>query len=284
MLMKNETAIVTGGTSGLGKRITEYFLAEGCRVAICSRKEQHVNQTVTEFATKYKDLIIGFPCDVADPIAIKSFIDLVAKELGSIRILVANAGLNAIYGPFANIPYNQLADYEHLTIGTILMGTIQTISATLPYMIQQKYGRIVTLCGGGVERPLPHQTIYSSAKGGVTTFSKCLALELAQRKEDIKINIYEPGFIRTGLINSGTIVPGWMDPEKSRENTDLALQYIGTDINISTLHVIPYALPSCKANGKLFRGYSIRKMIFGGIKLGKVMKQRRQSISLMEAT
>ena len=276
MLMKDETAIVTCGTSGLGKRITEYFLDEGCRVAICSRHEQKVNDTVDEFSSKYKGAIIGFPCDVADPIAVKSFVNRVANEFGSIRILVANAGLNGIYGPFANIPYNQLADYEHLIISAILFGTIQTISATLPFMIQQKYGRIITLCGGGVERPLVHQTIYSAAKGGVTTFSKCLALELAQRTEDIKINIYEPGFIRTGLISSGTIVPEWMDAETLRKNTDLTLQYIGTDINKSTKYVVPYVLPSCKISSKLFRGYSIRKMIFGGRKLQKIMKQRRQ--------
>ena len=235
MSLKNETAIVTGGTSGLGKRITEHLLEQGCRVAICSRHEQHVNATITELSSKYTNAnIIGYPCDVADPLAVQSFTNRVAKEFGSIRILVANAGLAGMYGPFANIPYNQLAEHERSVIGTILLGTIQTISAVLPFMVQQKYGRIVTLCGGGVERPLVHQTVYSSAKGGVTTFSKCLALEFSQRKEDIKINIYEQGFIRTGLTSSGDIVPGWSNPEVVKKNTDLALQYIGTDITAST--------------------------------------------------
>jgi len=207
----------------------------------------------------------------------------VAGELGSIRILVANAGLNGMYGPFVYVPWDELVEVEDITIGTILKGTIQTVAAVLPHMIEQKYGRIITLCGGGVERPLENQVIYSGAKGGVTSFSRCLALELSHRPEDIKVNIYEPGFVKTGLINSGEIVPNWVGQDRSRDNTEIVLKYIGTDINLTTKHVLPYALPSCKANGKLFRDYSIRKMISGGSKLRKAMKQMRQASAPAQA-
>ena len=110
MSLKNETAIVTGGTSGLGKRITEHLLEQGCRVAICSRHEQHVNATITELSSKYTNAnIIGYPCDVADPLAVQSFTNRVAKEFGSLRIVVAFAGFGGLFGAFAYMAFYLLA-------------------------------------------------------------------------------------------------------------------------------------------------------------------------------
>lgn len=273
MLLKNETAIITGGTSGIGKKLTEHFLSEGCKVAICGRNQDTVQATVDEFTQKFQNFIFGFPCDVADPIAVKNFVDSAAESLGSIRIAVPNAGVAGMYGPFDHIPYDQVAPNANLVISTILLGTLYMVSAVLPHMIQQKYGRIITLTGGGADRPLQHMTTYSAAKGGVVAFSKCLAVELAQRAEDIKVNIYAPGMIRTGLTNHADVVPNWMDPTTIREQTDMALQYMGNDLATSTRKVISYALPSCKANGTIFRGFAVGKMIRGAMKLQKMQKQ-----------
>jgi NAD(P)-dependent dehydrogenase (short-subunit alcohol dehydrogenase family) len=276
MRLQNETAIVTGGTSGIGKKITQLFLQEGCKVAICSRNESNVVKTVDEFRIKFRDKILGFPCDVADTTSVKIFVDRVASQFGSVRILVANAGLAGLYGPFANIPYDQLGPNIDAVIGTILRGTLNTISAVLPHMIKQKYGRIVALSGGGADRPLTHMTTYSAAKGGVVAFSKCLALELAVRSEDIKINIYQPGMLRTGLTSHSEIVPGWLDPDTVHKQSELALQYLGGDLEVSTHKVLPYVLPSCKQNGTSFRGFSVRKLIRGAMRLKKVQKTMAQ--------
>ena len=77
------------------------------------------------------------------------------------------------------------------------------ISAVLPQMKSQGYGRIVTLSGGGADRPIDNMTIYSASKGGVLAFSKCLAVELGRRRDDIKLNIFQPGkdlFTRDNLL------------------------------------------------------------------------------------
>ncbi|OLS15702.1 MAG: 3-ketoacyl-ACP reductase [Promethearchaeota archaeon CR_4] len=161
-----------------------------------------------------------------------------------------------------------------LVIGTILRGTLNSISAVLPYMIQQKYGRIVTLSGGGANRPLTHMTTYSAAKGGVVAFSKCFAMELAEQTEDIKLNIFQPGMIRTDLTTKPDVVPEWMDEEKVVKMADLALKYMGSDITEATRKVIPFVLPSCKANGKLFSGFSLLKLIRGAMKLKKMKKRQ----------
>lgn len=162
--MKNETALITGSTNGIGKKTAELFLREGCKVMICSRKEEHVKNTLAEFKVKYGDSVIGLKCDVSDPVAVKSVIDETIKNFGSVRILVANAGINLEYGPFEHIPLEKVNVDAKTVIETNLIGVINSISAVLPHMIKQGYGRIITLGGGGADRPIEHMTIYSASK------------------------------------------------------------------------------------------------------------------------
>jgi NAD(P)-dependent dehydrogenase (short-subunit alcohol dehydrogenase family) len=98
--MENEIAIITGSTSGIGKKLAELFLKEGAKVAICSRNEDKVNNTLAEFKEKFGNNVIGAVCDVSDPIAVKNIVDKTIEAFGGIRILVACAGLNLTYGPF----------------------------------------------------------------------------------------------------------------------------------------------------------------------------------------
>ncbi len=122
-------------------------------------------------------------------------------------------------------------------------------------------------------------TIYSASKGGVVVFSKCLAEEFKARDEDIKINIFHPGMIKTNMFKIAKVVDGWKDEETYNRERRLATEYLGTDIEKSCSKVIPYALPSCKTNGKVFRGFSIWKMIRGGRKYQKVLKEMRKGHS-----
>ena len=175
MLMKNETAIITGSTSGIGKKIAEIFLKEGCKVTISSRNEENVDKTVSEFKEIYGESVIGVPCDVSDLEALQNVMETTINKFGSIRILVANAGVNSTYGPLEYINPKQAASDAQKVIGTNLTGVINSITTVFPYMIQQNYGRIITLAGAGADRPVPHMTIYSASKGGVLSFSKCFA-------------------------------------------------------------------------------------------------------------
>ena len=271
--MKNETAIITGSTSGIGKKLAEIFLKQGCKVAICSRKEANVKSTLEEFQKTYGDSVIGYTCDVSDSESLKSFVKKVIDAIGSIRILVANAGLNLTYGPFEHIPLDKVASDAKTVIGTNLIGMIQSVSAVLPQMIKQGYGRIITLSGGGADRPIEHMTIYSASKGGVVAFSKCLVEELKQRNDDIKLNIFQPGMLETNLSSTSQCIEEWKDEETYKKELSLIHQYVCGDIEKSCSTVIPYILPSCKDNGKVFRGFSIMKMIKGFKNYSKALKQ-----------
>ncbi len=279
MSMKNETAIVTGSTSGIGRKIAELFLREGCKVAICSRNENKVNETLAEFKEKFGDSVIGFPCDVSNPDNLKQLVKKVMEKFGSIRILVANAGVNLTYGPFEYMSLEKVSSDAQTVVGINLIGTIYTVATVLPQMIKQGYGRIITLSGGGADRPIDHMTIYSASKGGVNSFCKCLAKELEKKEAkgyDIKINIFNPGMIKTNLYKA-LPVEGWKDEETLSHESSLVLKYVGTDIEASCSKVIPYVLPPCKKSGKSFRGFSIKKMISGFKKLRKEMQKMEEN-------
>ena len=270
--MINETAIITGSTSGIGKKIAELFLKEGCKVVICSRNETSVNQTVTEFKNQFGDSVIGIPCDVSDPDAVKNLVDKTIEAFGSIRILVANAGVNLTYGPFQYLPPDKVYSDAKTIIGINLIGTINSVSAVLPQMIKQEYGRIIMLSGGGADRPVEHMTIYSASKGGVVAFSQCLAKELETSEINIKINIFQPGMVLTNLYKV-SLIEAWKDKETYDSQMELLKKYVMTDVEKSSMTVIPYALPTCKDNGKSFRGFSLPKMIRGFMKVSKEMKR-----------
>ncbi len=270
--MINETAIVTGSTSGIGKKIAELFLKEGCKVVICSRNETNVNRTVTEFKKRFGDSVIGIPCDVSDPDAVKNLVDKTIEAFGSIRILVANAGVNLTYGPFQYLAPDKVYSDAKTIIGINLIGAINSISAVLPQMIKQEYGRIITLSGGGADRPMEHMTIYSASKGGVVAFSQCLAKELETSEINIKINIFQPGMVLTNLYNV-SLIEAWKDRETYESQMELLKKYVMTDVEKSSMTVIPYALPTCKDNGKSFRGFPLAKMIRGFMKVSKEMKR-----------
>lgn len=276
MSMKNETAIITGSTSGIGKCIAEKFLAEGCKVTICSRSEEKVKKTLAELSKKYEDSVIGFACDVNDPKALKKLVDKTKEKFGSVRILIANAGLNRTYGPFSKLIADKVNKDAKIVIGTNLIGTINSIAAVLPQMIQQKYGRIITLSGAGAERPMPHMTIYTASKGGIIAFTKSLALEFSQMEDDIKINVFSPGMLKTNLGTNIEIVPNWRNEEDHKRDLEMVYEHMAGDVDSSCDKVIPYVLPNLKDNGKIFRGSSIMKMITGGMKLQREMKKARK--------
>jgi NAD(P)-dependent dehydrogenase (short-subunit alcohol dehydrogenase family) len=275
MKLLNETALVTGSTSGIGKSIARHLLEEGCKVALCSRNEEHVQSALTELKPAYGEAVAGFRCDVTNPTDLRETVERTATRFGSLRILVANAGISLDYGPFEFIDPVAVECQAGQVIGTNLIGMMNAIAAVLPIMKKQDYGRIITLSGGGADRPIDNMTIYSASKGGVLAFSKCLALELGKNHKDIKLNIYQPGMLRTGLTARVNVVPGWRSGGDVQEDLNLAIRYLGANLVQSTLKVIPYVMPSCKANGRVFRGFSMVKLIGGAMKLQKLMKARQ---------
>src|SRR5205814_9684453 len=95
MKLKNNNALITGGSQGLGKVIAEHFLREGANVAICSRGEKELAVTRDELAKKIPaQKVIAKTCDVSDEKQVNELVAFTLRELGSIHALVLNAGMH----------------------------------------------------------------------------------------------------------------------------------------------------------------------------------------------
>lgn len=274
--MKNETAIITGSTNGIGKQMAKLFLIEGCKVAICSRNEVNVKKTLKEFERFGNQNIFGSPCDVRDPRSLKSFVKKTVEQFGSVRVLVANAGINLTYGPFEYIPLDQVNSNALDVIGTNLIGAINSIAAVLPYMKKLGYGRILTLAGAGAERPQEHMTIYSASKGGVLAFSRCLAKEFDYNNQDIKINVFFPGMIDTNLNRNTILLESWKQKDLFDLEMELLKKNVMVNIEESCRTILPYVVPKCKKNGKTVKGYSTMKFVRGIIRFSKELKKAQK--------
>ena len=112
-----------------------------------------------------------------------------------------------------------------------------------------------------------------------TIFSTLLVLALVVSMagcvgEDSELTDEQIEEIKTGLTSGVKPVPNWNDQETLEKDTDIAIGFMGGNISKSTAKVIPYVLPSCKDTGKLFRGFSLPKLILGAMKLQKYMKNQ----------
>lgn len=272
MKLTGETVLITGSTSGIGKKTAEILLREGCRVTICSRSSDKVQKTLDEFRKEFGENVQGVVCDVSEPDSVRYAADQTAEKFGSLRVLIANAGISPIYGPFEYLAENQVKDLADRIIDVNLKGTFNSVAAALPYMRKQKYGRIVTLTGGGASRPVRNFTLYSASKGGIAAFSRCLAEELKNTEDDIKINIFQPGPMKTDLNRKLTLVSGWKNQDAFQKQWEKLFDSVDLDIEKCCLRILPLVSPGCRFSGKEIPGFSMIGMLPKLFKVQKLMK------------
>lgn len=179
--LKGCSAIVTGGTKGIGRAIALMLADEGANVSICARTRKDVEATVG--VLKVKGVTgHGATLDLADVGALKAWIDDAAKTLGGIDIVVANASALAI----ENTPESWKREFE-----VDLMGTVNACEHALPYLEKSKAGSIVVISSvSGIEADVVAGP-YGSTKGALIHYAKGLACRLAPK--GIRANTVSPG-------------------------------------------------------------------------------------------
>jgi len=193
--MAQRTWLITGVNSGFGRIMTEKLLERGDRVAGTVRKLD----TMNDLKTKYGDRLWLANLDMTDAPAIKQVVDKAFADLGTIEVIVSNAG----YGLFGAA--ESLSDEQVIhQIGTNLVGPIQLVRSALPYMRKQGGGRIIQLSTYGGQAALPGGSLYHASKWGVEGFFDSIAQELAPFK--IGVTIVEPGGARTNFRFGGSQV------------------------------------------------------------------------------
>ena len=189
--ISGKSAIVTGGSRGIGRAITLLLAGEGADVTFFYRDAAAADEVVAA-ARAVGNEVSAAPVDVRDSKACAAAAETIAERCGRIDILVNNAG---------TIRDNPLSAFEDEDVAVVLdtnvTGVFNVTRAVVPYMISQRAGRIVNISSVSGEKGGRGQTNYAASKGAINAFTRALAVELAPRK--INVNCVAPGVIETEM-------------------------------------------------------------------------------------
>ena len=190
--LTNRHAIVTGGAQGIGLSIARRFLASGASVTLWDCDRELLAATVKELDGQGTvDAVIT---DVTDAEMVTRAAASTAEKFGKIDILVANAGIS---GPNLKAWEYPVETWKQL-IEVDLTGVFLCCRAVIPFMLQQKYGRIVNVSSIAGKEGNPNASAYSAAKAGVIALTKSLGKELADH--NIAVNCITPAAARTRIF------------------------------------------------------------------------------------
>ena len=196
MKLKGLNALITGGSQGLGRVITEHFLAEGANIVLCARGEKELSATRAGLAGKFPALkILARTCDVSDEAQVNDLVAFALRELGSLQALVLNAG---IYGPMGPTESVDLTEWRR-TLDINLYGVLLPCRAVIPHFKKAGRGKIIVLSGGGATNPLPNISAYAASKAAVVRLMETLAEEL--KNFCVDVNAIAPGALATRLVD-----------------------------------------------------------------------------------
>ncbi|MBY8855693.1 3-oxoacyl-ACP reductase FabG [Nocardia sp. CA2R105] len=189
--LEDKIAIVTGAGQGIGRGIAEKLYAEGATVVIADINENTAKDTAAELGSR----AVGLRADVTAPESVQAMVEQVRQQFGRIDVLVNNAGWDKA-APFVD---SDRADWDRV-IQINLYGVLNTCKAVLPIMAEQKSGTVVNVASDAGRVGSSGEAVYSAAKGGVISFTKSVAREMARYQ--VNANAVCPGPTDTALFAS----------------------------------------------------------------------------------
>lgn len=179
----SRVALVTGGNRGIGCAIARRLVADGNRVAVTYRDSPPATD------------VLGVRCDVRSSAEVDEAFRVVESELGSVEILVANAGVtsDALLATMSEEAFTDVVD-------TNLAGAYRVAKRAVRRMVRARWGRIVVISSVSGLLGAAGQTNYAAAKAGLIGFARSTALELASRS--ITVNVVAPGWIDSDMTRA----------------------------------------------------------------------------------
>ena len=191
--LNEKVAVITGGAQGIGLAIAERMLDSGASVSLWDRDQKLVEETACSLESRGKAEAIVV--DVTDLDSVKSATEKTKTSMGSIDILVCNAG---IAGPTVKVWEYPPEEWQPV-IDIDLTGVFHCLHTVSPVMIEQNYGRIVNVASVAGKDGNPNAAPYSAAKAGVIALTKSLGKELASY--DIAVNCITPAAAKTRIFD-----------------------------------------------------------------------------------
>jgi len=190
--LEGKAVLVTGASRGIGRAIAEAFSRQGSRVMLNYNKSaDHANDVAAKLASEGHKIDL-FQADVSQGKEVEKMIDSIVEKYGRLDVLVNNAGIrkDAFLAMMSDEDWNQVID-------TNLRSVYYACKWASRAMIRQRKGKIINITSLSALKGLAGQTNYSALKGGVISFTKSLAMELATY--GIQVNAVAPGLIETDM-------------------------------------------------------------------------------------
>jgi len=187
--ISGRSAIVTGGSLGIGRAIAAELARNGVRVVVAARDAPRLEQAAKDLSAETGGRVVPIPCNMSKAQDILRMVDAAREALGQIDILINNAGAC----PVGRI--HELTDEQwHSSFDLKLMGYVRCARAVLPEMRERKWGRIINIVGRGAEIATPGYLL-GAFNAALLHFSRALALETARDK--VLVNAVNPGATNT---------------------------------------------------------------------------------------
>lgn len=224
--LQGKTALITGGSKGIGLGIAEALIRQGMNVAVSSRSKEAIDKAAAQLNRTGPGKAIGIAADVRSLEAQQSCVERILREWGRLDVLVANAGL----GHFGSIEELTPAQWQE-TIDINLTGVFNSIKASIPALKESK-GYIITIASLAGTNFFAGGAAYNASKFGLVGFTQAVMLDL--RHHGVKVSTIMPGSVAT-YFNDHT--PGAADAWKIQPE-DLGQMVVGL------LRMHPRTLPS----------------------------------------
>jgi len=192
-MLEGKTAVVTGGSRGIGAAIVKKLASMGADVAVIYAGNEKLAQEVCDFChSQYGVKAQSYCCNVSDFDAVKETVSKIKSDFSNVSILINNAGITRD----GLVLTMKESDFDAV-IDTNLKGAFNMIRHITPLMVRGKYGRIVNISSVAGLMGNPGQVNYSASKAGLIGITKSTARELASK--NITCNAIAPGFIGTDM-------------------------------------------------------------------------------------
>ncbi len=206
--LNGRIAIITGATSGIGRRTAELFVEEGARVAICGRRGD-LGRAIEEQLGRERCVFVE--ADVTREADVQKLIETCVTRWGRIDCLFNNAGGPAPTGGIETIPVEGF----DAAMATLLRSVMLGMKHAAPIMMKQRHGSIINNGSvAGLRTGLSSSIVYSAAKAAVIHLTKCVAMQLGEH--NVRVNSLSPGGIATGIFAKALGVGGDETAEKTK--------------------------------------------------------------------